>query len=90
MGKARRPPLPGNEQIHLHPIFSAFLNGLPCDSGRLGDPVLLRRDAKIFLSEVKKGFTLAWKPATIWRSTSFDPPVCFAGQLWIKNVQKNL
>jgi hypothetical protein len=41
------------------------------------------------LSGVEKGFTFAWKPATIWRSTRFDPFAVSARQLWIENVQKN-
>jgi hypothetical protein len=38
----------------------------------------------------KKSFRFARKPASIWRSRSFDPPVLPAGQLSIKNVQKKL
>jgi hypothetical protein len=46
--------------------------------------------AKKKFEQNKKSFRFARKPASIWRSTSFDPPVLPAGQLSIKNVQKKL
>jgi len=46
--------------------------------------------AKKKFEQNKKNFRFARKPASIWRSRSFDPPVLPAGQLSIKNVQKKL